>query len=137
MTPEKEIAHWAKSLRRDGLRISQKKLSDETGIPLGTIRRFEQTGHIGLQAFLQIAKVLDALQPLLALARGEEPETFHKIQKDKSIARLNDELAMLSKRVTPSEVRKRNSIPIAVPITRWKLAGSTKWITTANRQTQA
>jgi len=126
MTPEKEIAHWAKSLRREGLRISQRKLSDETGIPLGTIRRFEQTGHIGLQAFLRIAKVLDALQPLLALARREEPKTFPKIQKEKTIARLNDELAMVIKRSTPSEVRQRNSI--SVPITRRKLAGSKKWM---------
>lgn len=125
--PEEEIARWVKSLRKDGLGLTQRELSEKTGIPLGTVRYFEQTGQIGFSAFLRIARALHALEPLLALARNEEPETFHKIQKEKTISRLKDEIAMLSGNSTPEVVRRQNSATEA-PIRLWKLAGRSKWM---------
>lgn len=127
--PEAEIAHWFKNLRKQGLSLSQRELSERTKIPLGTIRYFEQTGRISFQSFLRIASELQALDLLLALARGEEPHTFHKIQKEKTISRLRDELAMQSKQADPMEIRQRNA-PIP-PISRWRLNGREKWMSTA------
>jgi len=78
--PEAEIALWFKNLRKQGMNLSQRELSERTGIPLGTVRHFEQTGRIGFPAFLLLAGEVGALDSILALARNEEPLTFHKIQ---------------------------------------------------------
>lgn len=70
--PEKELASWFKSLRKHSLKLTQKELAERTGIPLGTIRYFEQTGRTSLQNFLQIATQLHALEPFLSVARSQE-----------------------------------------------------------------
>ena len=40
---------------------SQKELADRTGISLGSVKRFEQTGQISLESLLKIAHLLDKL----------------------------------------------------------------------------
>jgi transcriptional regulator with XRE-family HTH domain len=40
---------------------SQKELADRTGISLGSVKRFEQTGQISLDSLLKIAHLLDKL----------------------------------------------------------------------------
>ena len=81
-----------------------------------------------MPSFLVIAQELHLLESFLALARNEEPETFHKVQNEKTIARLRDSLQMATRQATPLELRMRNSAvkPTFVPI-RWKLAGREKW----------
>jgi transcriptional regulator with XRE-family HTH domain len=132
--PEKEIASWFKALRKNSLNLTQKELAERAGIPLGTIRYFEQTGRTSLQNFLRIATELHALELFLALARGEEPMTFQKIQKEKTISRLRDELAVKRKEATPMEIRKRNTFGVTTaPIRKWRLHGREKWIDTATQ----
>ena len=131
--PEAEIAMWFKNLRKQGMGLSQLELSERTGIPLGTVRYFEQTGKISFPSFLRIAAELQALDLLLALARGEEPLTFHKIQKEKTISRLRDEISMQRNEATPMQIRERNSLPLALaskmpPIRKWRLHGREKWL---------
>ena len=40
-------------------KISQKKLSEKSGVSYGSIKRFEQTGEISLLSFTKIAFALD------------------------------------------------------------------------------
>jgi len=130
--PEREVACWFKSLRKHSLKLTQKELAERAEIPLGTLRYFEQTGRTSLQNFLRIATQLHALDPILALARGEEPMTFQKIQKEKTISRLHDELAILRNEASPEETRKRNAAAVTTgPIRKWRLNGRQKWIDAA------
>lgn len=130
LLPDKELAQWCKTLRKQTLHLTQAELAKRVNIPLGTLRYFEQTGRTSLQNFLRIASELHALEPLMALARGEEPLTVHKIQKEKTISRLRDELAMQRAEATPGEIRQRNAmaLPSDKPIRRWRLRGSDQWL---------
>jgi transcriptional regulator with XRE-family HTH domain len=130
--PELEMAQWFRLLRKRGLKLTQKELSLKCGISLGTLQQFERTGDIGLPEFLRIARELHALDLFLSLARNEEPVTFHKIQKDKAISRLKDQLALANGETTPVELRKKNShiTGILEKPKRWRLAGREDWIAT-------
>ncbi|NQT64074.1 MAG: helix-turn-helix transcriptional regulator [Candidatus Marinimicrobia bacterium] len=46
--------------RRIGLNITQKGLANQSGVSLGSIKRFETTHQIALQSLIKIALVLDA-----------------------------------------------------------------------------
>lgn len=54
------LAEKIRVLRKDR-GYSQKELADRTGISLGSIKRFEQTGQISLESLLKIAQLLDKL----------------------------------------------------------------------------
>jgi transcriptional regulator with XRE-family HTH domain len=123
----KELANWCKTIRKSSLNLTQKELAERANIPLGTLRYFEQTGRTSLQNFLRIATELHALEPFMALVRGEEPVTVHKIQKEKTIARLRDELAMQRGEVSPMDMRKRNT-RISKPVRKWKLSSQKEWL---------
>jgi len=123
----KELANWCKTIRKSSLNLTQKELAERANIPLGTLRYFEQTGRTSLQNFLRIATELHALESFMALARGEEPVTGHKIQKEKTIARLRDELAMQRGEVSPMDMRKRNT-RISKPVRKWKLSSQKEWL---------
>ena len=55
-----DIAKRAKA-RRLGLNLSQKTLSERSGVSYGTLKKFELTGKISLESLLKIALVLDEL----------------------------------------------------------------------------
>ena len=137
--PEREIARWFSLLRKQDQKLTQEQLAEKCGVPLGTLRHFEQTGQIGLPAFLSIARELDALGLFLSLARSEEPETFHKLAKEKAMSRLRDRLALATGEINAVELRKKNTrIPEALGSgpTRWRLAGRKEWIPSRNHATQ-
>lgn len=46
---------------------SQAELSDRSGVPLGTLKRFESTGQISLDTLLRLARPLSALHEFDAL----------------------------------------------------------------------
>ena len=48
-------------------KLTRQTLSQRCGVPASTIRRFEQTGQIGLVALLQIADVLGDMDEFNAL----------------------------------------------------------------------
>ena len=54
---------------RKGKKISQKRLSEKSGVSLGSIQRFEQIGEISLSSFVRIA---------IALELGHELEHLFK-----------------------------------------------------------
>lgn len=54
----KQIAEREKS-KRKSKKLTQQELSKRTGISLGSIKRFEQTGEISFVSLLKIADVLN------------------------------------------------------------------------------
>ncbi|WP_394699125.1 helix-turn-helix domain-containing protein [uncultured Cohaesibacter sp.] len=44
--------------RRLGMNLTQAGLADRSGVPLPTLRKFEQTGSISLEAFLKLLMVV-------------------------------------------------------------------------------
>lgn len=53
--------------RRLALSLTQAGLAARSGVSLGTLKRFEQTGQIALVTLLKIAVVLNALEPFNGL----------------------------------------------------------------------
>jgi len=68
-TPEEINLIVAENVRNIRKRrgISQKKLSELTGVSYGSIKRFETTGNISLLALTKIAVELDAAQDVKSL----------------------------------------------------------------------
>ena len=62
-TPLALIEHIAKQARVKRLEknLSQKTLSEKSGVSLAVIKKFERLGKISLESLLKIALVLDAL----------------------------------------------------------------------------
>lgn len=125
----KEIAAWFKNLRKHTLNLTQREVAQRAGIPLGTFRHFEQTGQVSLTNLLRIAGQLHVLHIFESLARGEEPDTLEKIQREKMIARLRDERSMEMSESTPMELREKNNRTARTAPKRWKLHGRDKWMT--------
>ena len=63
MTPREMALHIAEQAqaKRLSLNLSQKTLSQRSGVSLGVLKKFEQTGKISLESLLKLAWVLDAL----------------------------------------------------------------------------
>ncbi len=58
--------------KRLSLNLSQKTLSQRSGVSYGTLKKFERTGKISLESLLKIAFVLDAWVPLQTLFSVED-----------------------------------------------------------------
>jgi len=54
---------------------SQKELARRSGVSLGSLQRFEQTGEISLRSLLNIAMVLDCLEDFTHLFEKTAPLT--------------------------------------------------------------
>ena len=63
-TPEEINLKIADRLIRKRRRISQKKLSEISGVSYGSIKRFETTGQISLLSLTRIATALDVVNEL-------------------------------------------------------------------------
>lgn len=61
-----EIANRMKQLRKRK-KISQKELAARSGVSLGSLKRFEQSGEISLQSFTKLAIALEVETELEAL----------------------------------------------------------------------
>ncbi|MBL4835989.1 MAG: helix-turn-helix transcriptional regulator [Kordiimonadaceae bacterium] len=68
-----ELAFRVKS-RRLAQSLTQEGLASRSGVPFGTLKKFERTGQISFVSFLRLAVALDdeaALENLLALQKFE------------------------------------------------------------------
>lgn len=72
-----QIAKQAKQRRLD-LDFSRKTLALKSGVPDSTIKRFETTGNISLDALLKIALVLDGLDEFGKLFERKPPISLSK-----------------------------------------------------------
>lgn len=57
---QKVIAQQARD-RRLELNLSQKTLSEKSGVSYGSLKKFEQTGQISLESLLKLAVVLGSM----------------------------------------------------------------------------
>jgi transcriptional regulator with XRE-family HTH domain len=51
--------------RRLGMNLTQEGLAERSGVPLPTLRKFEQKGAISLESFLKLQMVVGGLEPML------------------------------------------------------------------------
>lgn len=65
-----ELSNDMRILRRK-MKISQSKLASMTGVSLGSIKRFEQTGEISLHSFARIAIALNCDESLIKIFKKE------------------------------------------------------------------
>ncbi len=57
---QSELANRFQKLRKSK-KISQSELANKSGVSLGSIKRFEQTGQISLESLLKLAHLFDRL----------------------------------------------------------------------------
>lgn len=57
--------------KRKQMKLSQRQLSQKSGVTYSSVRRFETTGEISLSSLLKIAHALDALKDFASLFKGQ------------------------------------------------------------------
>ena len=58
--------------RRLQMDLTQEGLAERSGVPLSTLRKFEQTGMISLESFLKIISIVGGLEEMI---EGLKPNT--------------------------------------------------------------
>jgi len=66
--------------RRLDKNITQEGLASRSGVSLGSVKRFEQTGQISLESLLKIALVLECLDQFNELGKKENLQ-YHSIRE--------------------------------------------------------
>lgn len=76
----REAVRGAARDRRIALGITQVDLAARSGVPLGTLKRFERLGEVSLSALLAIAEALDALDGFHSLFPMPEARTLEEVE---------------------------------------------------------
>ena len=77
-----ELSTDMRILRRK-MKISQSRLSSLSGVSLGSIKRFEQTGEISLHSFARIAVALNCDESLIKVFKKEYYSSIMDIINEK------------------------------------------------------
>jgi len=73
-----EMARRVQDVRiQAGLR--QKDLAEKAGVSLGTLRRFERTGDVGMETIVKVAIALDKEREFLALFPPSDPRSLDEV----------------------------------------------------------
>lgn len=56
-----ELARRHKALRKS-MKLSQSELAERSGVSLGSLKRFENSGQISLESLLKLANLMDRLK---------------------------------------------------------------------------
>lgn len=75
-----QIAKRAKE-KRLALNLTQKTLSDRSGVSFGVVKKFERTGKISLESLLKLALVLDALEEFVHLFSPKPLESYRSLDE--------------------------------------------------------
>ncbi len=75
---QKLIAERIRTIRRRR-KISQKRMSELSGVSLGSVKRFEQSGEISFLSLIKIATVLDLNNELEHLFEDVPPLSIEEI----------------------------------------------------------
>lgn len=75
---ERQIAERIRVIRKRR-KISQQKLSELSGVSLGSLKRFEQSGEISLLSLIKIAIALDISEELERLFADAPPLSIEEI----------------------------------------------------------
>lgn len=69
--------------KRKQQRFTVEALSTRSGVPYGTIRKFESTGNISFRQFLMLCEALGKIDEMLALTKEETmPKSIEEVLKD-------------------------------------------------------
>jgi len=80
----RDLANRTAELRKQK-KYTQVELARRSGVSLGSLRRFEQTGQISLEHLLMVAQLLDRLTEFDKVLRPiENLEEIEKMFRDKS-----------------------------------------------------
>lgn len=71
--------------RRIGLRMTQQDLASRSGVPIATLKRFEQRGEASLSTVMAIAEALDALEGFRGLFPAIEAKTLEDLDRQASL----------------------------------------------------
>ncbi len=75
---ERQIAERIRDIRKRR-KISQRRLSELSGVSLGSLKRFEQSGEISLLSLIKIAIALDISEELERLFADVPPLSIEEI----------------------------------------------------------
>lgn len=67
----KDIAQKHRNIRKQ-LKLSQVELSERSGVSLGSIKRFEQTGQVALESLLKLVFILGRLEEFETILKSKE-----------------------------------------------------------------
>ncbi|MFV0339098.1 MAG: helix-turn-helix domain-containing protein [Parachlamydiaceae bacterium] len=83
LTPKEVLQSIADAAKEKRLskNLSQKSLAENSGVSLGTLKKFEGTGKISLESLLKLALCLDSLQEFLALFKQQAEQQFKTLDK--------------------------------------------------------
>lgn len=76
MTPHNAQERLRSILRltRKRLKLSQKELANKSGVPLGTIKKFEHTGNISFRQFILIYATLYEIKKIVYFIKNQAME---------------------------------------------------------------
>lgn len=60
--------------RRLQINLTQEGLAERSGVPLSTLRKFEQKGTISLESFLKILSVVGGLEEMVEILKPNKPD---------------------------------------------------------------
>lgn len=77
----RDAIRQAARARRVALRLTQAELSARSGVPIATLKRFEQQGVVALDSLLSIAVALGAVDGFLMLFPLIEATTLAELER--------------------------------------------------------
>jgi len=78
-----DLASKVKVLRKD-CALTQPALAKKSGVSIGSIRRFEQTGQISLASLLRLLNVLGRLNDMEEILKSNKKENIENLFSDKT-----------------------------------------------------
>ncbi|PMR72838.1 helix-turn-helix domain-containing protein [Billgrantia endophytica] len=78
----RDVGNNAKALRLSK-NLSRKTLARKSGVSESTIKRFEMTGAITLEAMILLAASLDELTAISKLFKPDHPNTYEELKNSK------------------------------------------------------
>lgn len=80
-TDLRETIRNAARRRRIALGLTQIELSQRSGVPLGTLKRFERLGEVSLASLLALAEAMEVLEAFHDLFPLPEARTLDEIER--------------------------------------------------------
>jgi len=70
--------------RRLSMELTQEGLAERSGVPLATLRKFEQKGSISLESFLKLLMVIGGLEETINVLKPSKPNftSIDEVLKD-------------------------------------------------------
>lgn len=70
--------------RRLSMELTQEGLAERSGVPLATLRKFEQKGSISLESFLKLLMVIGGLEEMTNVLKPSKPNftSIDEVLKD-------------------------------------------------------